>query len=321
MKFDFFKKSKQSSKIIQNDDSFEAPLPEIYRGVQVFESDSDRFGTFDEDYFVGEEYEVTPKKRRKPISPPKTPPSFLAGILCGAITVLTLSGAIAFLTLFSKLGGIYSSVNVPDLTSLSESEAISLLKNNYDCFDYSVEYKENPNVEEGYVISQLPKPSSERKLYGINGKITVKLTVSKSADAITLPSIIGQSARDVALELQNAGINVYLTEEYSDTVRIGRIISSSHPEGSTLKKNDTIYITASLGERIRYVSVPSLIGLSESAAVTLLKKRGLIADHVIYKSSDMPLGTVIEQSIKSGSSVREGGGITIFVSGGSFTAE
>ena len=321
MKFNFFKNHKTSSKEILNDDAFEAPLPEIYRGVQVFESDSDRFGTFDEDYFVGEEYEVTPKKRRKPISPPKTPPSFLAGILCGALTVLTLSGFISFFTLFSKFGGIYSSITVPNLTALSESEAISLLKNNYDCFDYSVEYKENPNVDEGYVISQIPKPSSERKLYGINGKITVKLIVSKSADYVTLPSLVGQSARDVMLELQNAGINVYLTEVYSDTVRIGRIISASHPEGSALKKNDTVYITASLGKNIRYVSVPSLIGLSESAAVELLKKRGLNTDHVTYKPSDKPLGTVIEQSIKGGSSVREDSKISIFVSGGAYTAE
>ena len=36
---------------------------------------------------------------------------------------------------------------------------------------------------------------------------------------------------------------------------------------------------------------------------------------VIYKSSPLPLGTVLEQSIKSGDAVREGSKITISVSG------
>lgn len=315
MRFNFFKKKKATTEIISQSPFTACGLPEIYRGMQVYESDSDRFCTFDEDYFAGEDYEISPRKR-KTISDPKTPPTFFFGIFFGALSILVISGGIAFFSLFSKFGGIYRSVTVPDFTSLSENDAINLIKENYDCFDYSIEYKDNPHADRGTVISQIPKPSTMRKLYGINGRICIKLTVSKASEDITLPSLVGQDARKVALELKNSGINVFLTEVYSDNVKLGKIIASSHPEGAKVKKNDTVYISASLGKKINYVITPSLVGISESEAITLLKKHGLDINKVIYKSSELPSGTVVEQSIEAESSVREGSKITLTVSVG-----
>ena len=316
MKSKKFKKKKKETEITPEKPIFDVNLPEIYRGMQEYESDSDRFCTFDEDYFVGENYAPRTKKPRKRIPDPKNPPSFFFGILCGALSILLISGAITFLSLFSKFGGIYTSVTVPDLTSLTEKDAISLIKNNYKYFDYSIEYKDNPNVIPGSVISQIPSPSTMRKLYGINGRIRIKLTVSRTNEQITLPNLIGQNARDVALELKNAGVNVTLSEIYSDKVNPGKIISSSHPAGSHLQKNDTVQITASLGKKINYISVPNLIGMSESDAISLLKNQGLEVNKVIYKSSPFPLGTVLEQSLNHGSYIREGSKISFTVSCG-----
>lgn len=315
MKFNFLKRKKNTVDTVLQSPAESADLPEIYRGVQIYESESDRFCTFDEDYFAGESYGRKTKKGIR-ISDPRTPPSFFAGILFGAVSVLLLSGGIAFFSLFSKLGGIYRPITVPDLTSLTESEAIALISKDYDCFDYSIEYKDNPLTDQGTVISQIPKPSTMRKLYGINGRICIKLTVSGSSEEITLPDIIGQEARDVSLELKNSGINVVASESYSDSVGIGRIIASSHPVGSKLKKNDTIYITSSLGKRISYLTVPSLVEKSESEALAILRDIGLEISKVIYKDSDLPLGTVIEQSIEPKSSVREKSKITLTVSKG-----
>ena len=320
MKFKFFRsanKNKDEKKEVffeAIDQSTDAALPEIYRGVQTYESESDRFCPFDEDYFAGENYDI--KRKRIIIPPPKTPPSFFMGILCGAILILIASGTVTFLSLFSKFGGIYQSVSIPNLTSLSESDAIKALTENYDCFEYTVEYKENPNTSAGTVISQLPKPNTLRKLYGINGKINVKLTVNKKSEPLTLPDLVGQNARDVALELKNAGINVTIKGSYSDKVKLGRIISSSHESGSQIYKNDTVILTESLGKPISYVSTPSLIGMSESSAITLLRSQKLILSNVTYESSALPLGTVIAQSIESGSTVREGSKISLSVSGG-----
>lgn len=319
MKFIFFKKKKNHNKkeasLIPQNVTFKINnFPEIYRGMQIYERESDNFQTFDEDYFKGENYDVKPKKVK--ISPPKTPPTFFFGVFCGVISILIISGGITFLSLFSKFGGIYRTVTVPDLTSLSEQEAISLIKENYDCFDYSIEYKENPQSINRTVISQIPRPSTMRKLYGINGRICIKLTISREDEKITLPNLIGQNSRDISLELKNSGINVVITETHSDSIKIGKIISSSHSAGSKLNKNDTVYITTSLGKKINYVLTPNLVGISESKAISILEKENLAINKVIYKTSPLPLGTVLEQSIDSGSSVREGSKITLLVSGG-----
>ena len=57
--------------------------------------------------------------------------------------------------------------------------------------------------------------------------------------------------------------------------------------------------------------------MSEVEAIEKLKKENLEVNKVIYKSSELPLGTVIEQSIEPQASVKERSKITLFVSKGS----
>ena len=292
-------------------------LPEIYRGLQIYETESDRFCTFDEDYFLGEEYDLKESvKRRRIIREPKISPLSFFGFFCGALSVLLIAGGIVFFSSFSKSGGIYRSVRVPALVGLSESESLSILSQSKDSFEYTIEYKENPNIPEGTIISQIPSANTERKLYGINSKITVKLTVSKTTRQITLPNLKNQMAREASLELRNAGINVMLDEVYSDTVEVGRIISASLPYGSKMKKNDSLILTVSKGKYIHFLPVPSLLGYPEANAEEILKRSGFTLGRVTYESSELPLGTIIAQSADSDTTLREGSKISITVSRG-----
>ena len=315
MFFNFFKKRKKRINTPNEGlvpapltDSSTANMPQIYRGLQVFEDED--FCPFDEDYFAGENYE---REKRKPISPPKTPPSFFLGILLGAVTVLTLSGTIAFLSLFSKFGSVYTKITVPDLTKLSTLDAINKL-DEVKSFDYTIEYQENPTAPIGTVISQYPSPNTQRKIYNSKEKIRISLTVNKKSESITLPNVIGQDARRVSLELKNAGINVQINQVFSDTVKFGKIISTSHKIGSKIEKNSTVILTKSIGKQIRYVTVPSLIGISETEAISILKSGKFTSPEIIYEISHYPKGLVIKQSITEGTSVREGTKLSLHVS-------
>lgn len=326
MKFKFSKRKKNPTcQIVPKDlqidkNTEEESLPQIYRGLQVYEDESYKFGTFDEnDPFI--EYPRTIKKKKKTMPPPKTPPSFFAGILCGALCILAFSGTVTFLLLFSKSGGIHHTITVPSFIDMTEQDAIKLLKSRSGKFKYEITYAENPTSAPDTVISQIPKPNTVRKLYGINGKITVKLTVNKKDEPITIPELHGLDARNVELELKNAGVLVNTNEIYSNDISSGKIISSSHSAGSKISKGDSITLTVSLGKKAVYTDTPNLIGLSESAAITLIKKQKLTLNDVQYRSSPLPLGTVIEQSVKSGSSVREGSKISLTISGGDYSTE
>ena len=326
MKFDFFRHKKNTSRQIISKDlqiaknDKEESLPQIYRGLQAYEDESYKFGTFDEnDPFI--EYPNVIKKKKKSIPPPKTPPSFFAGILCAALCILIFSGTVTFLLLFSKSGGIHHTITVPSFIDMTEQDAVKLLKSKSGKFKYEITYAENPTSAADTVISQIPKPNTVRKLYGINGKITVKLTVNKKDEPITIPDLRGLDARNVELELKNAGVLVNTNEIYSNDIPSGKIISSSHTAGSKISKGDSITLTVSLGKEAVYTDTPNLIGVSESAAITLIKKQKLSLNDVHYKPSPLPLGTVIEQSIKSGSSVREGSKISLTISGGAYSTE
>lgn len=319
MKFNFFKRKKAIKRKISAKETL-SPIryelnvakgspPQIYRGVAPYETESDRFGIFDEDYFCGENYE---KKKRRTIPPPKTQPIFYLKILLCSTAALLVCGIIIFFSLFSRFGGGYEQIRIPDFTNLSEEDAISRLKEN-QYFNYTVEYRENPTVSYGTVVAQSPAPNTERKLYR-SDKIKITLTVSKKADPITLPNLLGQDARQVALELKNAGVNVTVKEAFSSTVKSGKIISSSLPKGSKLYKNDSIVITKSLGEPISYITVPTLLGLSESEAMSILGKGDFTISDIIYKNSHYPKGLVIEQSISEGLTVRKGEKISLTIS-------
>ncbi len=313
MNFNFFKKHKTAvSEQEKNlpavkDDIFDANI-KIYGSIQPYEDED--FSPFDEDYFSGENYE---KKKRRRISQPKTPPSFFIGFLIASGTVATVCASVVFFTFFHRFSGLYTQIEIPNLISLPEADAIKLLENS-DCFNYSIEYQENPSAPQGSIISQYPNPKTQRRLLSKNDKITVKLTVNKKNEPLTLPSILGQEARNVALELRNAGINVKIKEAFSDTVKAGKIIASSHKKGSKIARGSTVTITKSLGKSVKYVTVPDVLGISESEAVSILTEKNFEISNVSYESSPYPTGLVIEQSLNSGESVRERSKIDLTVS-------
>lgn len=314
MKFNLFKRRKHNCSN-QNEDNLPVPINErfnvsieLYDSIQPYESED--FSPFDEDYFAGENYEA---KKKRVISDPKTSPSFFLGFLFAAISVAVLCASSVFFTLFYRFSGTYTQIEIPKLSSLSESDALKLL-DNYDCFNYTVEYQDNPNAPEGSVVSQYPAPHSQKSLFSASDKINIKLTVNKKSNPITLPSLLGQEARIIALELKNAGINVKIKEAFSETVKAGRIISASHKKGSKIYRGATVTLTKSIGKPIQYLSVPDVLGYPESEAISILQKGKFEISDISYKSSHYPAGLVIEQSLSGGESVREGSKISLTVS-------
>ncbi|MEE9187682.1 MAG: PASTA domain-containing protein [Bacteroidota bacterium] len=100
----------------------------------------------------------------------------------------------------------------------------------------------------------------------------------------------------------------------------------NHPEGTVLQQNPIafsavkpgrrIYLTLSGGESI--VEVPILKGRSVRDARFKLETRGLRLGTVRYKTSrEFPENTIIEQTVPSGTKIRQGSQISVVVSKGS----
>ncbi len=138
----------------------------------------------------------------------------------------------------------------------------------------------------------------------------IDLVVSKGPKPIDIVDYTGKSGSSAAAALTAAGFGVTQSEQFSDTVSSGNVISQS-PKSGTGHKGDTITLTVSKGPE--KVAVPDLDGMTESQARTALAAIGLKlnATRNPFAGDD---ATVRYQSPGAGSKVKVGSSVTAFLS-------
>ena len=120
----------------------------------------------------------------------------------------------------------------------------------------------------------------------------------------------------VRKKLEAAGLKVSVKTKYSTDVAKGKVISQSPGSGNQVTKNSTVVITVSQGEKPEtMVRVPNLRYFTESGARSELKNSNLVLGSVLTEYSDsVEKGLVIRQTVSSGSKVKEGTAVGIYVS-------
>ncbi|MBE5922968.1 MAG: PASTA domain-containing protein [Lachnospiraceae bacterium] len=131
-----------------------------------------------------------------------------------------------------------------------------------------------------------------------------------------VPNFIGLSldeANKIVQEKQYRLTIDYTGEEYSDSYAKGKIISQSVPDGTTVKKGDSIQVIISRGAIIK---VPDVAGIDKKDASLILDETGLVYNVTEDYSDTVPVNRVISQSISAESVVEEGTVINLVVSKG-----
>jgi len=139
--------------------------------------------------------------------------------------------------------GSSKELKVPDLTGKSEAEAEAALTSmglsvSVDNTRYS------DKVDEGRVITTNPGFGS-----AVQPGDTVTLYISQGQDSMSVkvPNVTGKYKDDAVTMLTNYGLYVYVTNESSDTVEEGLVISQNLKEGSSVQTGSAITITVSSG--------------------------------------------------------------------------
>lgn len=180
------------------------------------------------------------------------------------------------------------------------------VKNTIDSlgFDSPVHVKNeySTTVKKGLVISVSPTEGSTQKH---DTKVT--LLVSKGPAPVQIDNYLNKNAATVMANLTKAGLNCQKTEQYSDTVEIGSIISQSIPQGQKTHQGDTIEFVISKGSEL--VVVPNVVGMSESQASVALEKAGL----KYSKSGESILNKVQKQSVTAGQKAKRGSVIALTI--------
>lgn len=144
--------------------------------------------------------------------------------------------------------------------------------------------------------------------------------VSEAANVeyIKIPNLINKEYNEAATEaIKNGGYNILRTnkDEFSDTVKEGRIMSQNFEPGSTEAKGISIIVTVSKGPKKR--TLPNITNQDVVAVSQKLGDEGFIVLSVEDYSDKIPKGKVIGyKSYKKGDKLDYGSRIVILISRG-----
>jgi eukaryotic-like serine/threonine-protein kinase len=100
----------------------------------------------------------------------------------------------------------------------------------------------------------------------------VALTISKGPEPVDLPNLTGQAEEDAVRTLTSLKLRPAVTQDFSDTVTIGMVISQTPGPGRRLP-GDSVALVVSKGPQL--VDLPSVVGQQYDQAKQTLEARGL----------------------------------------------
>ncbi|UED83706.1 Stk1 family PASTA domain-containing Ser/Thr kinase [Streptomyces profundus] len=136
-----------------------------------------------------------------------------------------------------------------------------------------------------------------------------------SGQFLRTPGVYDLPRAEAEQVLRDAGLGVRVTEEFSDGVDAGHVISTDPERGERVRKNATVTLVVSQGPPIS--EVPNLRGVPLEEAQEQLAEVGLAAGEEDWQfSAEVPQGSVIETDPEPGVERRPGTAIDLVVSRG-----
>jgi serine/threonine-protein kinase len=168
-----------------------------------------------------------------------------------------------------------SEVTVPDLLGKQEEEAKKIVEDLG--LDFKVADREFSNeYDEGEVIKQNVGERTK-----IKENYPLEVIISKGAEDITVPNLIGRYAIEAGVILKDAGLKEgKVKEEYSDKVPAGEIIGQSPSADTPAELDDEVDYVVSLGTENKKSTMPNLIGLDLQTAKSKITNSGLSVGQV-----------------------------------------
>lgn len=206
-------------------------------------------------------------------------------------------------------------VAVPNVVNEEESRAEQMLREaGLKVTKGDAQY--SSDVAEGYVISCNPDVGTE-----VDEGSSVEIIVSLGTQPATVPTLTGKSASDAEAALKDAGLTGSATEEYSDDVEEGVVISQSIDPGTEVSRGTSVSYVVSLGPETKIVNVPDIMGMDEATASQTLSRYGLVGQYAGESySDDYGAGQICRISPTKGTRVSEGTVVQYWISVGSESA-
>src|SRR6202011_5027263 len=197
--------------------------------------------------------------------------------------------------------------NVEGLTQDPSTTAITAAK----LMVGTVTQQTSNTVAAGKVISQDPASGSS----AAQGS-QVNLVISSGPQMATVANAEGLPQDAATAAITGAKLTVgTVTQQTSDTVATGKVISQDPASGSSVAQGSPVNLVISSGPQM--VTVPNVEGLTQDAATTAITAAKLTEGTVTQQSSNtVATGKVISQDPASGNSVAQGSPVNLVISSG-----
>ena len=191
---------------------------------------------------------------------------------------------------------------VPSVVGLSEADATKRLE--HAGFKVNVMRQYSKSVPRGSVIGTSPPAGTQ-----LSTLQPVTLLVSRGANTVLVPNVVGLNDQQALAALSNAGLSG--TEVQKDSTEPqGKVLSQSPGAGKRVPRGSQVTIFASTGA----ITVPDVTGMLRKDAVNTLKKAGFTVAVTEQTTSDpTEVGFVISEFPPGGSRGQRGDTVTISV--------
>ncbi|XCB30948.1 PASTA domain-containing protein [Arcanobacterium hippocoleae] len=198
-------------------------------------------------------------------------------------------------------------VTVPAIQSLSQKDAESKLKQ--AGLKFQLKHAFSDHIAKDLAIGT--EPGAGTKIHPSN---PVDLIISDGVEQKTVPDVIGKSMAEAISMLQAATFHVETSEDWSEEVPEGAVISQAPAAAELIPHDSNVKIIVSKGRQP--ITVPNVSGLKIEDAKSALTNLGLKSEVTEEFSDEIEKGTVLKQDTPEGETRYRNDVIKITVSKG-----
>lgn len=202
-------------------------------------------------------------------------------------------------------------IDIRGMSVEDAQKAVDRLKLDLTVFAFETKQSDQ---KDGTILEQDVKAGDTVKR-GSQINVVIAGKGDSTSEMVKIPSVIGKTKSSAKSTLESAGFSVtFEYGDYNDSVAADVVTAQSPSAKKQAAKGSTVTVTLSPGQKP--ITVPNVVGASQSQAESALAGAGLKYTYADSQYSDtVPAGSVINQT-KSGETVAAGTTITLTLSKG-----
>lgn len=202
-------------------------------------------------------------------------------------------------------------IDIRGMSVEDAQKAVDRLKLDLTVFAFETKQSDE---KDGTILEQDVKAGDTVKR-GSQINVVIAGKGDNTSEMVKIPSVIGKTKSSAKSTLESAGFSVtFEYGDYNDSVAEDVVTAQSPSAKKQAAKGSTVTVTLSPGQKP--ITVPNVVGASQSHAESALAGAGLKYTYADSQYSDtVPAGSVISQT-KSGETVAAGTTITLTLSKG-----